>query len=633
MNAVPVTDLNPASWGEAKEPLYFRSGEHTLFGWLHRPDPGVRADTGLVICKPFGFESNSASRTVRAIAESAAGMGMPVLRFDYLGTGDSEDIDPGADQLQTWLQDILAAVGELQRRSGVERVCLLGFRLGALLATLAAARCDAISALVLLAPVLSGKRYLRELRTTQLAGLLGVRSEQSPAGVPGMGGKQRAAEPIEAGGYRVSRATVASLSQVELGALESPPALEMLVIDRSDLPVARAWKDALSALGARVQYEVLPGYVGLMRVPQHATVPREMVACVNDWLQRLRSDPAVPGRVGAQPLAAGTAGSPGTVLRLRAEGSTPDGSPMERPVRFGTDSELFGIVTEPAGGERRRRAVILLNTGADYHVGAHRTSVYLARRWGLRGYHVLRMDMAGLGDSDTRAGSPGDEVFPVAALDDIRAAVEFMRAHYKTQHVTLAGVCSGAYHALRAAVAALPVNGILMVNPLNFFWKEGTSLGSLQLSEIVNNPTVYRERVRSVSAWKRLLTGKVNVWRIALIYAQRPLLALESTVRDWARWLHIRLPRDLGTELQDVVARKIRVAFVFSAGEPGLELLRLQGGSTPKRLGEECRVRIIDDGDHTFSRTAAKALLESVLSEELSRQGEPVRPGRAAPTT
>jgi alpha/beta superfamily hydrolase len=142
MSANPQIDTCSEAIGGAAEALYFDSGKQKLFGWLHRPPVAGRGDTGLVICKPFGYESICSHRSVRTFAESAAALGMPVLRFDYLGTGDSAEIDPEADQIAVWTQDVMAAVAELQKRTGVQRVCLLGFRIGALLATLVAAQCD-----------------------------------------------------------------------------------------------------------------------------------------------------------------------------------------------------------------------------------------------------------------------------------------------------------------------------------------------------------------------------------------------------------------------------------------------------------------------------------------------------------
>ncbi len=102
---------------------------------LHRPAVQVAASVGVVICKPHGYEALCAHRSVRAFAETAAAPGVPALRFDYLGTVGSADIGPGTDQLEAWLRDVAAAVSALGWHSCVERVCLLRFRLGALLDT------------------------------------------------------------------------------------------------------------------------------------------------------------------------------------------------------------------------------------------------------------------------------------------------------------------------------------------------------------------------------------------------------------------------------------------------------------------------------------------------------------------
>jgi pimeloyl-ACP methyl ester carboxylesterase len=569
-----------------------------------------------VVCKPFGYEALCAHRSVRAFADTAAELGMPVLRFDYLGTGDSADIDPNADQVEVWTRDIANAVAALRSMTGVSRVCLLGFRLGALLAVLAAKECQ-VDALALVAPVLSGKRYVREARTRQLAAEAAEAAISGGAGVdalpdtPGGG--------MEVSGYPLSEATVASLSRLEVsGSL--PAVSRLLVIDRTDLPAARGWAQALDG-GGKGEYRALPGFVEMMLMaPQFAKVPEEMLQATHAWLLRLRDEASRPGAPLAAPAIDHSA--PGTELVLEGDGRGPNDCITERGVFLGFDRAVFGILTAPRRDENRRRAVIMLNIGADYHIGASRIYVSLARRWARCGYYVLRLDLAGLGDSHTRSGRRDNEVFPPEALQDIGAAIELMRSRYDIREVSLAGLCSGAYHALRAAVAGLALNRVLMVNAQNYFWDSSMSLEGLQLAEVVRNPGIYRERIFSGSAWKRFLTGQVNIWRIVRIYLHRPLLALQSKARDAARALGLRLGQDLGRELEAVIGRGIRVVFVFARGEPGLDLLKIEAGSMIKRLGERCRVRIIDSADHTFSRSGPRKVLEDVLSEELFAQQE-----------
>jgi len=221
---------------------------------------------------------------------------------------------------------------------------------------------------------------------------------------------------------------------------------------------------------------------------------------------------------------------------------------------------------------------------------------------------VLRMDLAGLGDSGVRRGRPGNEVFPPAALEDLRAAIDHLRRHCGAQQVTIAGLCAGAYHALRAALEPLPINRLMMINPQVFYWKEGMSINDLQLADIV--------RKRALSTyWQRLLAGHVNVWKVARIYLRRPLLFLQAALRDAARRVHIRLPGDLGTQLEDMAARGVRIVFAFSRDDTGIELLRLQAGSAVKRCG--AHIHIIDGADHIFSQSGPRQELERVLSGEL----------------
>ncbi len=286
------------------------------------------------------------------------------------------------------------------------------------------------------------------------------------------------------------------------------------------------------------------------------------------------------------------------------------------------DRTIFGIVTTAAGeresvGAVPKHGAVMLNCGATYHIGPSRMHVELARQWAERGYVVLRLDLAGLGDSATRSGRPDNEVYPPDAVLDVGRAVDYLRRAHGVTNVTLIGLCSGAYHALRAAVAGIPATTLLMINPLTFYWEPGSTLSDLQISEVVRNPGVYSERVLDVSAWRRLLRGRVNVWRIATIYARRGALALESALRDLGRLFHIHLPNDLGRDLELLADRGVKIVFVFARGDGGEELLRLQGGVTVKRLGDRCRVYVIDGADHIFSQSGPRKELIRLLDSEL----------------
>jgi hypothetical protein len=124
-----------------------------------------------------------------------------------------------------------------------------------------------------------------------------------------------------------------------------------------------------------------------------------------------------------------------------------------------------------------------------------------------------------------------------------------------------------------------------------------------------------------------MFTGQVNLVRIAAIYFHLLRLSGEAVLRRCAHRLHVRLPSDLGWELQKIVANGIRVTFLFAKGEPGIPLLELQAGSMVSKLGGRCRVRIVDSGDHIFSRRAPRSIMESVLSEELFERAADQRGG------
>lgn len=83
------------------------------------------------------------------------------MRFDYSCCGDSAGRSVDAD-LDRWVEDVVCAADELRRATGATQVALMGLRLGASIAVLAARRMPCRH-LVLWDPVVDGADYLREL--------------------------------------------------------------------------------------------------------------------------------------------------------------------------------------------------------------------------------------------------------------------------------------------------------------------------------------------------------------------------------------------------------------------------------------------------------------------------------------
>ncbi len=147
--------MNPFFFGNSKSPLY---------GVYHPPMSYRYREAGIVFCYPYGVEYQRVHRAFVKFGEQLAREGFHVLRFDYTATGDSAGED-GEGRMDVWLEDVHTAIQELKDLSGVEKVTLIGVRLGAALATIATATIEGIDKLILWDPVVSGGRYMESLRT------------------------------------------------------------------------------------------------------------------------------------------------------------------------------------------------------------------------------------------------------------------------------------------------------------------------------------------------------------------------------------------------------------------------------------------------------------------------------------
>jgi len=178
----------------------------------------------------------------------------------------------------------------------------------------------------------------------------------------------------------------------------------------------------------------------------------------------------------------------------------------------------------------------------------------------------------------------------------------------------------GCYHAFKAAaVARLPLAAVILINPLTFFWKEGMSLKYPE-HRIAADMARYRSSTLQLSSWIKLLSGGVDLKELAQVLARRAEAVARKPIRAIARLLRIPLQDDLPTELLSAV-HKTDLQFVFAASDPGVELLRDQGGVTAQRLRTRHRigVELIEGADHTFTDLAARLTLAKWVVEHLAK--------------
>ncbi len=129
-----------------------------IYGCTYLPSSAGKA-TGIVLVPPIGRERLRCYHESANLARDLASRGYPVLRFDYRGEGESS-MEFSDATVATRLEDIGAMVSELKQRAGVEEICLVGFRLGALLSVLAAGDLG-IQKMILCDPICNSKRYAK----------------------------------------------------------------------------------------------------------------------------------------------------------------------------------------------------------------------------------------------------------------------------------------------------------------------------------------------------------------------------------------------------------------------------------------------------------------------------------------
>lgn len=523
---------------------------------------------------------------------------MTVIRFDWAGTGDSSGDLLEIDCCSTFVDNVRSTVQWLKRRQDWDRVSVIGVRMGATLAA-AALESEHVDGLVLWAPVISGRSFVRELTAVDRLG-------DAPAA-----GRNPAI--LEAAGFAWSSDLTASLSRQTL--LQGVPRCRRVMLTGHDHTPDAQLASRLSAAGLDIDHYDLRGVAAMLDEPHKSKVPVDAIAQIVDWL-----------------AAAGTGTDP---VERREELDETErtlilgaGDIVETPVKIAPD--LFGIVCEPEQPTTPERpTLVLLNGGAAYRIGPGRMNVEAARRLATQGFRTIRLDLSGLGDSVTGETVPDNDSYASTAFRDVAMTIEWIQERFGVAEVVVMGLCSGAYMAFQSA-AQLPHRALvesILINPLTYFWCDGMTLETAATRELIREH-YYLSSAFQPAKWWKLITGqsKIGLGGAARMVARRLLPKRRTrTPRPsptGADGFGHPVSEDLGRDLKRATRSERHLAMIFATSDPGYSILTAQAGRQARRLQSagQLDVSFVDDADHTFSRRAARERLIETLVEHVEHR-------------
>jgi pimeloyl-ACP methyl ester carboxylesterase len=268
-------------------------------------------------------------------------------------------------------------------------------------------------------------------------------------------------------------------------------------------------------------------------------------------------------------------------------------------VMIGHRKTLVGIITHPAEYKPEDRPVfVILNSGIIHRVGHHRMYVTLARLLAGAGYQVLRFDLSGIGDSESR----GDGMSPLeGVLADMREVIDWLVAARRARRVILVGLCSGADHSLVYGISDPRVCGLVLLDP---------SIPPTRGYYLRH----YLRHLMRPRSWTNLATARGPVWK--------GLRRLLGVARDDAWDLHRRNLNDPATRifLQNAYQRSMDLGMhclaVFTSGATHQHNYRRQilDAFPTVPFASRLRLEYFSACDHVFtSENDRKRLFDIVM--------------------
>jgi pimeloyl-ACP methyl ester carboxylesterase len=287
----------------------------------------------------------------------------------------------------------------------------------------------------------------------------------------------------------------------------------------------------------------------------------------------------------------------------------------EKPVFFeGDGAHLFGILSSPRRNGEGVAVVLAWGGALTPSCGRNAIRTRLARVLAGRGFHVLRFDARGVGES---SGRPRPVVFSDPTSEDVVAAVRWLRTEGLSRTV-LVGNCFGGRKVLAAAGDVPGLAGVALL---------GSPIRDTQHSEARAQRAIDAAADRPMSSHLRHMLNPATVVRLADgRWRQKAIAVIRAKLRRIKKRDNGRRPEVSDTfvdAVADVLTRGVPVLLLYGREDdffPDLErALDGELGGVLERTAESVTVEILDERVVGFRTIRAQDQLVQAVSDWVAR--------------
>ena len=565
-----------------RAPLYFKSNQANLFGWIHHMGHSAY-DTAAIICSPIGKESNHTHRTVRHTADSLASIGIPTMRFDYFGTGDSDGNEFDQEIVDHWLADIKAASEFLKSQTACKKIIFIGIRIGATLSAILSKEIG-LELLILWYPVYRGRTFFRELEITARTSVEGV---------------DKSLPYFESAGFLVTKETEDKIKALNILNKNLKGANKVLILEHNESNDSEKFRSKLGEDNISFDHFSVEGMEDMFALPHLNKVPFITIDLIKGWVQN-NLELFLKKNISLDLVA-------DHKLSLRERDDY-----LEKALFFDSQRNLFGIYTK-SQMKNTKPVILILNTGADHHVGSNRLSVFLTRQFGEIGYDTFRIDLSGLGDSIVSDLNLENVLFKKSTGEDIKSAVEFVQNNFENRPVILLGVCAGGQAIYLSGIDQpnLPVVDYIIINAIMYRWEDKryeVFLNNLDDQDYIKSTLVANNLIQIIS-------GK-NKFKTIVAWFKKGLTIIKNRAN-----IRILFP-GIQADVNNYLKNKVPMTLFYSDNEYGHGLLKKHRRFTFRKLMkyEHLNIYPVSGADHVLSKYSSRVKLAEMLKIHVEKK-------------